>query len=86
MAAKLGADEVINYRSASWEKEIKAGSVNLILDCVGGSYWKGNMRVLDTDGIIVLYGLMGGVKVKFKIFDFFEYFEHFQNLGFFRKS
>ena len=58
----MGADCAINYKEKKWSDEISPKSIDLILDCIGGSYWKGNMKALDTDGIIVLYGLLGGVK------------------------
>lgn len=38
--------------------------VNLILDCVGGSYWDKNAQLLATEATWVLYGLMGGPKVR----------------------
>merc|ERR1719285_265413 len=62
-ATELGADRAINYKLQIWSDEIGKNNVDLILDCIGGSYWKGNMKCLDTDGKLVLYGLMGGVKV-----------------------
>ncbi|XP_045142524.1 quinone oxidoreductase PIG3 [Echinops telfairi] len=34
--------------------------VNLILDCIGGSYWEKNVNCLALDGRWILYGLMGG--------------------------
>lgn len=33
--------------------------MNLILDCVGGSYWENNIDALAVDGRWVLYGLLG---------------------------
>ena len=30
-----------------------------MLDCIGGSYWKQNVKALAMDGRWVLYGLMG---------------------------
>ena len=40
------------------------GGVNIVLDCVGASYWEKNVDVLATDGTWVLYGLMGGANVE----------------------
>lgn len=34
--------------------------VDLVLDCVGGTYWQRNLDCLSIDGEWVLYGLMGG--------------------------
>ncbi|XP_078005335.1 quinone oxidoreductase PIG3 isoform X3 [Phascolarctos cinereus] len=41
---------------------IGAGA-NVILDCVGGSYWEKNVACLALDGRWVLYGLLGGAEV-----------------------
>ena len=57
----LGASEGVNYQTDSFSKHFS--NVDFILDCVGGSYWKENMKVLAQDGKIILYGLLGGVKV-----------------------
>ena len=38
--------------------------VNLILDCVGGSYWDKNLRCIAVEGTWVVYGLMGGAAVQ----------------------
>jgi len=37
--------------------------VNLVLDCVGGSYWQKNLDCLSLDGEWILYGLMSGGSV-----------------------
>ena len=37
--------------------------VDIILDCVEGSYFNDNLSCLALDGVWVLYGLMGGVQV-----------------------
>lgn len=63
IATKLGAEKTVNYKTHDFSKELEGQRVNLILDCVGGSYWKQNMKVLSRDGILVLYGLLGGAKV-----------------------
>ncbi len=46
---ELGAKLAINYKNDStWEKTIKTefpGGVDVILDCVGASYWKQNCEV-----------------------------------------
>ena len=38
--------------------------MDIILDCVGGSYAMKNVSSLAVDGRWVLYGLMGGVEVE----------------------
>lgn len=37
--------------------------VDIILDCVGGSYWEKNLSCLRTDGRWVIYGLLSGGEV-----------------------
>ena len=37
--------------------------VDIILDCIGGSYFSDNLACLAVDGDWVLYGLMGGAEV-----------------------
>ena len=37
--------------------------VNVILDCVGSSFWEQNIKVLAVDGRWVLYGLLGGGEI-----------------------
>ena len=36
---------------------------DVILDCVGSSFWERNIRSLAVDGRWVLYGLLGGANV-----------------------
>ena len=38
--------------------------VNVILDCVGSSFWEKNIKVLAVDGRWVLYGTLGGGNVE----------------------
>lgn len=42
---------------------MEGAGVNLILDCIGGSYWEKNVNCLALDGRWVLYGLMGGADI-----------------------
>lgn len=42
--------------------------VDLILDCIGGSYWEKNVNCLALDGRWVLYGLIGGADVSGPLF------------------
>ena len=58
--SRLGADRTLNYKEHSFSEVLKNEEVNLILDCVGGSYWEKNIEVLSRDGIWVLFGLLGG--------------------------
>lgn len=47
---------------------VEGAGVNLILDCIGGSYWEKNVKCLALDGRWVLYGLMGGADVSGPLF------------------
>lgn len=47
---------------------VEGAGVNLILDCIGGSYWEKNVNCLALDGRWVLYGLMGGADVNGPLF------------------
>lgn len=42
--------------------------VDIILDCVGGSYWEKNVNCLALDGRWILYGLIGGADVNGPLF------------------
>ena len=44
---------IFHCRSASGK------GVDVILDCVGGSYWEKNSQAIATEGRWVLFGLMG---------------------------
>uniref|UniRef100_A0A2K5NCQ9 Tumor protein p53 inducible protein 3 n=2 Tax=Cercocebus atys TaxID=9531 RepID=A0A2K5NCQ9_CERAT len=67
MAEKLGAAAGFNYKEEDFSeatlKFTKGAGVNLILDCIGGSYWEKNVNCLALDGRWVLYGLMGGADI-----------------------
>lgn len=62
----LGADAAINYKSESFAERVAAlthgEGVDVILDCVGGSYLEGNVGALRPRGRLVIIGLMGGTK------------------------
>ncbi|XP_043841592.1 quinone oxidoreductase PIG3 [Dromiciops gliroides] len=64
---KLGAAAGFNYKegdfSAATLEFTKGAGANIILDCVGASYWEKNVACLAPDGRWVLYGLMGGAEV-----------------------
>eukprot|EP00929_Paragymnodinium_shiwhaense_P079370 TRINITY_DN41309_c0_g1_i1.p1 TRINITY_DN41309_c0_g1~~TRINITY_DN41309_c0_g1_i1.p1 ORF type:complete len:384 (-),score=94.89 TRINITY_DN41309_c0_g1_i1:10-1161(-) len=80
MVRKLGATQVVdrNANDGDWTAAVKDAAnalrqaqglperkgVELVLDPVGGSYWSHNAEVLAADGRLVVYGLMGGAKVK----------------------
>jgi tumor protein p53-inducible protein 3 len=64
--AALGADAGINYKTESFAERIAAltngKGVDVILDCVGGSYLESNVASLRSQGRLVVIGLMGGTK------------------------
>ncbi|KAM9066436.1 quinone oxidoreductase PIG3 isoform 1-T3 [Sarcophilus harrisii] len=64
---KLGAAAGFNYKeedfSAATLEFTKGAGANVILDCIGGSYWEKNVACLALDGRWVLYGLLGGAEV-----------------------
>ena len=63
----LGASGGCNYKTSSWREAVTSWSggqgVDIILDCIGGSYAADNLACLAVDGTWVLYGLMGGAEV-----------------------
>jgi tumor protein p53-inducible protein 3 len=62
----LGADAGINYKTEGFPERITAltdgKGVDVILDCIGGSYLEGNVGALRSRGRLVIIGLMGGTK------------------------
>ncbi|XP_077008346.1 quinone oxidoreductase PIG3 isoform X1 [Tamandua tetradactyla] len=72
IATKLGAAAGFNYEEEDFSeatlKFTKGAGVNLILDCIGGSYWEKNVNCLALDGCWVLYGLMGGANISGPLF------------------
>eukprot|EP00301_Raphidiophrys_heterophryoidea_P013181 c20539_g1_i1.p1 GENE.c20539_g1_i1~~c20539_g1_i1.p1 ORF type:complete len:337 (-),score=102.00 c20539_g1_i1:79-1053(-) len=69
---ELGAESGINYNSnPNWAEELKTRTkghgIDVVLDCVGGSYWEQNAEAIATDARWVVYGLMGGGDVNGKL-------------------
>ena len=58
----LGANQAVNYKTTDFAEELEANSFDLVLDCVGAPYLKSNIKLLKTDGRLLLIGLMGGAK------------------------
>lgn len=62
----LGVDHVVDYKTQSFAEEIKTltngKGVDVILDHIGGAYFKDNMKSLAVGGRLVVIGLMGGIK------------------------
>ncbi|XP_075241217.1 quinone oxidoreductase PIG3-like isoform X2 [Convolutriloba macropyga] len=63
----LGATAGFNYKdNTSWSDQLavlEPNGVDIIVDCVGASYFEQNMKSIKTDGYYVLYGLLGGAKL-----------------------
>lgn len=60
----LGAEIALDYREDDFEaacaEATDGAGVDVVLDCIGGSYLEKNIRVLGMDGRLVVIGLMGG--------------------------
>ncbi len=67
LCLKLGTDQMIDYSSEDFAKKIQeytqSKGVDLIIDFIGGPYFKQNLDVLGLEGTLVMLGFMGGVKV-----------------------
>jgi len=63
-ALTLGASAGFNYKEDKFQHKVldytNGKGVNVILDCVGSSFWQQNIASLSVEGRWVLYGLMGG--------------------------
>ncbi len=63
---ELGASGAINYHEENFAEAVMSltehQGVDLILDCVGGSYLGKNIAVLKPYGRLITIGLMGGTK------------------------
>lgn len=61
-----GADLVINHRTESFRKRVlewtRGAGVDVVIDNVGGGVFADNLAVLKPGGILVNFGLVGGVK------------------------
>ncbi|MDP4240446.1 MAG: NAD(P)H-quinone oxidoreductase [Bacteroidota bacterium] len=68
LCSQLGARATIDYKSTDFAEEVKRISggqgVDVIVDFIGGPYFKKNIEILNNDGRIVLLATMGGVKVE----------------------
>ena len=68
---ELGATYAINYRESDFEEEIKVKTdgkgVDLILDIMGGSYFKKNLSCLAMEGRLVIIATQGGLKSELNV-------------------
>uniref|UniRef100_A0A8D2PBC6 Tumor protein p53 inducible protein 3 n=1 Tax=Zosterops lateralis melanops TaxID=1220523 RepID=A0A8D2PBC6_ZOSLA len=65
--AKAGAAAGFNHKKEDFSKKVleftQGSGADIILDCVGASYWEKNLNCLSTDGRWIIYGLLGGGEV-----------------------
>lgn len=58
---RLGLDHAIDYRSEDWLRRVldhtQGKGVDLILDPIGGSYWKKNFSLLRPTGRLGMFGI-----------------------------
>src|SRR5690606_1622239 len=71
-ARELGLDVGVNYREQEACDSVVLGEtrergVDVILDCIGASYWERNLRSLAVKGRMVIIGFMGGANVNSSI-------------------
>ena len=63
---ELGATHAIDYKEKDFAEEIDAFTqgrgVDLVLDCVGGTYFASHLKILRPYGRLVSIGLLGGRK------------------------
>jgi tumor protein p53-inducible protein 3 len=63
---RLGAKAAVDYKAPLFWDELKTitNGVDLIVDPVGGSYFAGNIKLMNTDGRLVMLATMGGNTAK----------------------
>jgi tumor protein p53-inducible protein 3 len=65
---ELGAAAAVNYKAGPWDEGVLEATggqgVDAVLDFVGASYWKQNLRILKPDGRWVLISLLGGNRLE----------------------
>ncbi len=67
----LGADVAINYRAGDFAPAVRDATdgrgVDVVLDCIGGSYFAANLECLAVEGRLVIIGLIGGVRAEINL-------------------
>ena len=68
---ELGAELAINYKETDFVEAIEShagkGSVDIILDMVGASYFERNLNLLNLRGRLVFIATLGGTKTQLNI-------------------
>ncbi|KAI4304335.1 hypothetical protein MLD38_039864 [Melastoma candidum] len=71
----LGADVVINYKTEDFVARVKEETggkgVDVILDCIGASYFQRNLDSLNMDGRLFLIGTQSGATTQVDLRSFF---------------
>lgn len=69
LCERLGAERAINYHDERFLDVIShaAGGVDIILDIIGGAYLDDNTRLLNTEGRLVVIGILGGAKAELNL-------------------
>jgi len=60
---QLGAKDGANYKEQAWLTTIQQqsqGGVDVVLDCIGQSYFSDNLNVLNEEGTLILIGWLSG--------------------------
>jgi len=60
---KLGAKGGVNYKNGEWINEmlkITSGGVDIIIDCIGSSYFNQDIQLLKLDGKLIIIGFLAG--------------------------
>jgi len=87
-AKELGADEVVNYSSSEWPKEVKRltdrKGVDVVFEHTGANTWNGSIASLKNNGRLVTCGATSGFEAKTDIRQVF--YRHLTILGSFMGS
>jgi len=87
-AKDLGADEVVNYASDDWPKEVKRlterKGVDVVFEHTGAATWPGSIASLKTNGRLVTCGATSGYAAQTDLRQVF--YKHLTILGSFMGS
>ena len=87
-AKELGADEVVNYTSDDWPKEVKRltdrKGVDVVFEHTGAATWPGSIASLKTNGRLVTCGATSGYAAQTDLRQVF--YKHLTILGSFMGS
>ncbi len=69
---QLGADRAINYKKQDFAETLQAEKIDVILDMIGGDYTEKNLKLLNTEGRLVLINAMKGLKSEINLLHIFS--------------